>query len=38
MRVIEVEKVSIEEVDILERIRNLEARDNEVVKIVEEIK
>jgi len=33
-----VEKVVIEEVDILDRIRKPKAVDNEIVKVVEEMK
>jgi len=38
VRNIQVGEVIVEEIDILERIRKLEARDNEVVKAVEEMK
>ena len=31
-------KIVIEEVDLLEKIRKSEAKDNEVIKVVEEIK
>jgi len=33
-----VVKIVIEEVDLLEKIRKSEAKDNEVIKVVEEIK
>ena len=35
---VRVEEVIVEGVDVLERIRKLEARDDEVIKAVEEIK
>jgi len=38
MKNIQIEEVIVEGVDILERIRKSEARDNEVVKAVEEMK
>jgi len=38
MKSIRAEEVIVEGVDILERIRKLDARDNEVVKAVEEMK
>ena len=38
VRSIQVGEVIIEGIDILERIRKLEARDNKVVKVVEEMK
>jgi len=38
VRAMQVDEVIIEGVDLIERIRQLEAKDNEVVKAVEEIK
>jgi len=38
VRVIQVEEVIIEGVDIIEKIKQLEAKDDEVIKAVEEMK
>ena len=38
MRAIQVTEVVIKEVDLLEEIRKLDAKDNEVIKAIEEIK
>ena len=38
MRAIQVTEVVIKEVDLLEEIRKLGAKDNEVIKAIEEIK
>ena len=38
VRVTQVTEVVIEEVDLLEEIRKLDAKNNKVIKIVEEIK
>jgi len=38
VRAMQVVKVVIERVDLLDKIRNLKAKDDEVVKAVEEIK
>jgi len=38
VRVMQVTEVVIEEVDLLEEIRKLDTKDNEVIKAIEEIK
>jgi len=38
LRKTEVEKVLIEGVDLLEKVRKLKVQDDEVIKVVEEIK
>ena len=38
VRVMQVEEVIIKRVDLIEKIKRSEVKDNEVVKVVEEIK
>ena len=38
IRVIQVTKVVIEEIDLLEKIRKSETKDNKVVKVIKEMK
>jgi len=38
LRKVETEKVLIEEVDLLKKVRELKAKDDKVIKVVEEMK